>query len=135
MFKSILRDYLDLIDQEKELEKIHSRIDQLEEKIEDKDQETMKELEDLKQMFYESRPVTSELSQKERQLLEIFLEEDTWKDKRDISQELEISRNYSGTLLSRLKEKVELQEKQVDQNGRKAFKLHQETKNRIEKGY
>jgi DNA-binding CsgD family transcriptional regulator len=142
MLKTVFRDWLGIIEQDRNIEKIERKLEDLDQKIEDQKNMRKEELgqveetvEDMKQMLYESRPATADLSKKERQVLELFLQENTWKDKEDIADQIDISKNYAGTLLTRLKEKMNVESKQVDQRGRKAYKLAEEEKQRIEQGF
>ena len=124
----------DLRNEVKQLsEKLDKNQKEMDNKLEDYQEDTNKELENLKQMIYESKPVTQDLSKKERQLLELFLDNE-WVDKNKIAQHLDISANYSGVLVSRLREKIELETKEVDSNGKKAYKLPKEVRERIEQG-
>jgi DNA-binding CsgD family transcriptional regulator len=142
MLKTVFRDWLGIIKQDRNIEKIERKLEDLDQKIEAQKDMRKEELgqveetvEDMKQMLYESRPATADLSKKERQVLELFLQENTWKDKEDIADQIDISKNYAGTLLTRLKEKMNVESKQVDQRGRKAYKLAEEEKQRIEQGF
>lgn len=135
MLKDFLKYWLDIPETEDKLEDIENRLGSLEEKVEDQEELGM-ELNNLKQDFYDSRPVTSELSEKERNLLEIFLSrEDQYIDKEIIAADLEISNQYAGVLVNRFSEKVDLEEKKVNEKGKKAWKLSKSVKERIEGGY
>lgn len=135
MLKDFLKYWLDIPETEDKLEDIEKRLGSLEEKVEDQEELGM-ELNNLKQDFYDSRPVTSELSEKERNLLEIFLSrEDQYLDKEIIAADLEISNQYAGVLVNRFSEKVDLEEKKVNEKGKKAWKLSKSVKERIEGGY
>ena len=135
MLKDFLKFWLDIPETEDKLEDIENRLGSLEEKLEDQEELGM-ELNNLKQDFYDSRPVTSELSEKERNLLEIFLSrEDQYIDKEIIAADLEISNQYAGVLVNRFSEKVDLEEKKVNEKGKKAWKLSKSVKERIEGGY
>ena len=135
MLKDFLKYWLDIPETEDKLEDIENRLGSLEEKVEDQEELGM-ELNNLKQDFYDSRPVTSELSEKERNLLEIFLSrEDQYLDKEIIAADLEISNQYAGVLVNRFSEKVDLEEKKVNEKGKKAWKLSKSVKERIEGGY
>ena len=135
MLKDFLKYWLDIPETEDKLEDIEKRLGSLEEKVEDQEELGM-ELNNLKQDFYDSRPVTSELSEKERNLLEIFLSrEDQYIDKEIIAADLEISNQYAGVLVNRFSEKVDLEEKKVNEKGKKAWKLSKSVKERIEGGY
>ena len=135
MLKDFLKFWLDIPETEDKLEDIENRLGSLEEKVEDQEELGM-ELNNLKQDFYDSRPVTSELSEKERNLLEIFLSrEDQYLDKEIIAAGLEISNQYAGVLVNRFSEKVDLEEKKVNEKGKKAWKLSKSVKERIEGGY
>jgi uncharacterized coiled-coil protein SlyX len=135
MLKDFLKYWLDIPEREDKLESIEDRLGSLEEKVEDQEELGM-ELNKLKQEFYDSRPVTSELSEKERNLLEIFLSrEDQYLDKEIIAADLEISNQYAGVLVNRFSEKVDLEEKKVNEKGKKAWKLSKSVKERIEGGY
>lgn len=133
MLKSFLQYYLGIDDQSRQLQKIEEQLEDLEEKV-DGQEDLGEELQDLKQSFYDSRPLTSELSQRQRELLEIFLKYDQWIDKRDIAEDLDISRNYAGTLISGLRDHVDIRSKKVDSNNRQAYKLSEDAKKRIEQG-
>lgn len=119
--------------QDRKLEEIHAKIENLEEKV-DSQEDLGEEVQELKQSFYDSRPVTAQLSETERELLEIFLRKEEWLDKSDISKEMDISKNYAGTLISNIRDQVEIQTKKVGSNNKKAYKLSEQARERIEQG-
>jgi DNA-binding CsgD family transcriptional regulator len=142
MLKTVFRDWLGIIDQDREIEDLKRKIQDIEDQLQQERNLTETEIgemeeniEEIKQAFYESRPATADLSKKERQLLEVFLQEDKWKDKEDLAESMDITKDYVSTLVSRLREKIEVEEKKVDKIGRKAYKLSEEERDRIDQGF
>lgn len=142
MLKTVFRDWLGIIEQDREIEDLKRKLQDIEDQLQQERELTEteigdmeEEIEEIKQAFYESRPATADLSKKERQLLEVFLKEDKWKDKEDLAESMDISKDYAGTLVSRLRNNIEIKEKKVDKVGRKAFKLSQEERERIDQGF
>jgi DNA-binding CsgD family transcriptional regulator len=147
MLRSFLRTYLNITENEQDLRDVQRKLENMEEGIqeverklenlEDKteaQEELEEEVQNLKQSFYDSRPLTSDLSETERELLEILLNSEEWLDKSDISAKMDISKNYTGTLLVNISDKIDLQTKKVGTNNKKAYKLPEEAQKRINKG-
>lgn len=133
MIKDFLKYYLDISNQESKLSDIEERLGTLEEKV-DGQEDLGQEVEELKQSFYDSRPVTSDLSKRERELLEVLIRSDSWKDKSDLAKEMDISKNYAGTLLSEVQKNIDIQSKNIGSNNKKAYKLSEGARSRIEQG-
>lgn len=134
MIKGFLQYWLGINQNDRELEEISNRLEDLENKVEDS--ENIKEdLEDLKHTFYDSRPVTSDLTKTERKLVEIFMSSEEWLDKKDLSEKMDITRNYAGTLISEISKNMDIQSKKIGSNNKKAYKLSESEKQRIEQGY
>jgi len=147
MLRSFLRTYLNITENEQDLRDVQRKLETMEEGIQEVERklenledktEAQEELEDevqnLKQNFYDSRPLTSDLSETERELLEILLHSEEWLDKSDISDKMDISKNYTGTLLVNISDKIELKTKKVGSNKKKAYKLPEEAQKRSNKG-
>mgnify|MGYP002762948921 FL=1 len=141
MLKAVRRDWLGIIDQDRNIDRIESKLEEVDQKIEDQKEMRQEEIsqvenqvEDVKEMLYESRPATADLSTKERQVLELFLQKNKWRDKEDIANSIDISKNYASTLLTRLKQKMDVESKQVSEKGRKAYRLTEDQRQKIETG-
>jgi DNA-binding CsgD family transcriptional regulator len=133
MLKDFLKYYLDIGNQEKELEEIKERLGNLEQKVDEYDQDLGEEVETLKEEVYNMRPATRELTDRERELLSTLLNSEKWLEKEDISDKLDISKNYVGTLISDLRDKeIELVSKKLDSNNKKAYRLSDSQKKEID---
>jgi predicted DNA-binding protein YlxM (UPF0122 family) len=94
-------------------------IEKLEERIDD-NQARLRELE----------PITVDLTNRQREVLEVFLKYDEKIDVTKIANELETTRNNAGSILSDLKKKIEFDVQTVE-NGKKLYKLPGEERDKI----
>lgn len=78
----------------------------------------------------ELEPITIDLTNRQRDVLEVFLQQDKKIDVNKIANELETTRNNAGSILSDLKKKVQFDVQTVD-NGKKLYKLPDKEKNKI----
>lgn len=118
--------------QDRELKEIKERLGNLEEKV-DGQEDLPEEVDELKQEVYNMRPATRELTDRERELLSTLLNAEKWLEKEDISEELDISKNYAGTLITDLREKdIDIISKKLDSNNKKGYKLSEGQKQEID---
>lgn len=113
MVKSYIKSWLGIQNLEKEIEDIESRV------------------EDNTKRLRELQPISVELTNRQREVLEVFLSNETgWIDVYDIAERLDTSRNNAGSIMSDLKNKVEFDIKTVE-NGKKLYQLPGSEKEKI----
>lgn len=89
------------------------------------------EVEDLRQLVMETAQTTAELSDKEKELVALFIQEPTWKTKQDIARELDLSKSYASNLLASAREQIDFQDRTINDNGTKSFKLEEEARQQL----
>lgn len=88
-------------------------------------------VEDNTSRLRELEPVTVDMTDRQRQVLEVFLNVDSeWVDVSMIAQELNTSRNNAGSIMSDLKKKIEFDIRTVN-NGKKLYQLPEEEEKKI----
>lgn len=89
------------------------------------------EVEELRQLVLETSPVQADLSDKERELVALWVQEPIWRTIEDICGELDIGESYARNLMTGIREELEFEDKQIDDFGKKAFRLAESERNRI----
>ena len=119
---------------QEELQELKQQNQNLQEHLEDlqeQNQDLQNEVEELRSLVYEVAPAQSNLSNRQKDLVAVFLNSNHYRTRADMANELDISESYAGKLMSELKQEIELQEKQVNEKGKKAFKLPENTRKRL----
>jgi len=112
---------------QEELQELKEHLEDLHEQ----NQDLQNEVEELRSLVYEVAPAQSNLSNRQKDLVAVFLNSNHYRTRADMANELDISESYAGKLMSELKQEIELQEKQVNEKGKKAFKLPENTRKRL----
>lgn len=112
---------------QEELQELKEHLEDLQEQ----NQDLQNEVEELRSLVYEVAPAQSNLSNRQKDLVAVFLNSNHYRTRADMANELDISESYAGKLMSELKQEIELQEKQVNEKGKKAFKLPENTRKRL----
>ena len=99
--------------------------------LESKVQGLESEVEDLRQLVMETAQTTTDLTDKEKELVALFIQEPIWRTKQDIAQEMDLSKSYVSNLLSSAREEVEFKGRTIDDSGTKSFKLKQEARQEL----
>lgn len=119
MLKEFLKYYLDLND-------LTDRVNTLE-----KEKADRKQLHNVRSRLRELEPITVDLTNRERELLEIFLNNSNeYITTSTMSDYMNTSRNNANSILNNLKKKIELDVKTVEHN-KKLYKLPEKEKKRI----
>jgi len=133
MLSSILRDIVGMLELEKEVDDIDGEVSSLKERIQqlENDKAQKERLESLEQRVRDLEPVTVNLTNRERQVLEIFFNKSgTWLDIDNVAKESGLSRSNAGSHMSNLKKKVEFDSRTLD-NNKKEYRLPEEQKEKI----
>lgn len=125
---SVIRDLTGIIDLEKKVSDLEDRLNQLEK--EKADRETV---ERHSEVLRELQPISIELTDRERQILDVFIREEKYLTVSMIAEETGLSRSNAGAHMSNLKQKVEFDIKTM-KNNRKEYRLPEETKKEIFQG-
>lgn len=134
MVRNWLRKYLGIHNLEENIEhnqeNIESNSNQI--KLNQENIESNKEtIKDNQARIRELEPITVDLTNRQRELLEVFLQHENEKlGVTQIADELNTSRNNAGSILSDLKKKVEFDVQTVD-NGKKLYKLPGKERDKI----
>lgn len=122
---SILRDITGMFEVEKEVENLQERIERLE-----KEKAKAKRVHKLERQVRELQPVNIDLTNRERQILEVFLESEGYIDVGKIAEDTSLSRQNAGSHLSNLKKKIDFDSRTLE-NNRKEYRLSEEEENKI----
>jgi DNA-binding CsgD family transcriptional regulator len=104
---------------------------QVEDRLNDKITELESEVEDLRQLVMETAQTTTDLTDKEKELVALFIQEPIWRTKEEIAQEMDLSKSYVSNLLASAREEVEFKDRTINDNGTKSFKLKQEARQEL----
>lgn len=119
MLKEFLKYYLDLKD-------LTDRVNALE-----KQKADQKQLDNVRSRLRELEPITVDLTNRERELLELFLNNSSeYINTSTMGEYLNTSRNNANSILNNLKDKIDLDVKTVEHN-KKLYKLPEKEKERI----
>lgn len=127
MLKEFLRYYL-------EVDQLEEQLQEVQEEAAEEEQvaEVEKSLEDLEARVRELEPVTVDLTNREREALEVFLtaEEGEYIDVQHIADQIDTSRTNAGSIVSNMKNKIDFDIKTVE-NNKKLYRLPQEERQKI----
>jgi DNA-binding CsgD family transcriptional regulator len=104
---------------------------QIEDRLNDRITELESEVEDLRQLVMETAQTTTDLTDKEKELVALFIQEPIWRTKEEIAQEMDLSKSYVSNLLASAREEVEFKDRTINDNGTKSFKLKQEARQEL----
>ena len=135
LFFSMLKDFLKYylgIDQLREEVKQLSEEKVAQEDFQEVESDLSTRLSDLESRVTELEPVTVDLTNRERQVLELFLnaESGEYLDVASIAGEINTSRTNAGSIISNMKNKVDFDIKTVE-NNKKLYRLPEEEKEKI----
>ena len=131
MLKDFLKYYLGIDQLREELEQL-SEEKVAQEDFQEVESDLSTRLSDLESRVRELEPVTIDLTNRERQVLELFLNADQgeYLDVSSIAQEINTSRTNAGSIISNMKNKVDFDIKTVE-NNKKLYRLPEEEKEKI----
>ena len=137
MLKDFLRYYLGQNDQDTYMIQNREKIEDLKEEIDQLQNEFAadEDLQELRKRVRDLEPITVNLTDREREVLQVFLEADSWLDTSDIAEALNTSRNNASSIMSNFKrnledEGVELESKQAQRN-KMEYRLPQAAERKI----
>ena len=137
MLKDFLRYYLGQNDQDTYMIQNREKIEDLKEEIDQLQNEFAadEDLQELRKRVRDLEPITVNLTDREREVLQVFLEADAWLDTSDIAEALNTSRNNASSIMSNFKrnledEGVELESKQAQRN-KMEYRLPQAAERKI----
>ena len=137
MLKDFLRYYLGQNDQDAYMIENREKIEDLKEEIDQLQNEFAadEDLQELRKRVRDLEPITVNLTDREREVLQVFLEADAWLDTSDIAEALNTSRNNASSIMSNFKrnledEGVELESKQAQRN-KMEYRLPQAAERKI----
>lgn len=110
----------DLCDTEAERKELDSKVQGLE-----------SEVKELRQLVLETSPVQADLSDKERELAALWVQNPIWRTAEDVAEELDIGKSYAHNLLNGIRDKLDFEEQQISDNGKKAFRLEKAERRKI----
>jgi len=137
MLKDFLRYYLGQNDQDTYMIQNREKIKDLKEEIDQLQNEFAadEDLQELRKRVRDLEPITVNLTDREREVLQVFLEADAWLDTNDIAEALNTSRNNASSIMSNFKrnledEGVELESRQAQRN-KMEYRLPQAAERKI----
>lgn len=111
-----------------------SKIEAIESDIRDSEaklQGLESEVKELRQLVLETSPVQADLSDKERELAALWVQNPIWRTAEDVAEELDIGKSYAHNLLNGIRDKLDFEEQQISDNGKKAFRLEKAERRKI----
>ena len=144
ILKSVLRDLLDLIDLEKNVDQNTQKLEDLQKKVSslEEGQVSQEELEEnITQVKSEVREVrnqvldvvaTLDMTDRQKDIIKILSDmAGSWVTKQEIADSLDISKNNVRTNINRMPDTVTIEETTQGSRGEKVYKITQEEKEKI----
>lgn len=114
----------------------HDRIQDLESNLENIQEEVESnhdEIRQLRELVYEVSPSTADLSERQKEMLGLFISENSFQTKSEIADSLGISNNHVTKLLCQLRDKdFSFEHMKVEDNGKRAYKLQEQERKKIQ---